>query len=110
MYGRLDMIKWMKSEGFPWDPLYALHVAARWGCLDVLKFLKEEGSLSDEDHVAEMAARGGYIPVLRWLWLVECQDEPWDEDKIRRLWDLAVTRARWSLLGYLRSLFPWLVA
>jgi len=63
-HGHLEVLKWLRSEGCPWDAS-ACRSAARGGHLEVLKWLRKEGCPWDE-RTCERAASRGHLDVLRW--------------------------------------------
>ena len=62
--GNLEIMKWLKSEGCPWDAS-ACSGAAKGGHLETLKWLRSEGCPWDE-RTCERAASRGHLDVLRW--------------------------------------------
>ena len=72
--GHLEMLKWLRSEGCPWDE-WTCYGAAQGGHFEVLKWLGSEGCPWDEK-ACEAAAKGGHFEVLKWLRSEGC---PWDE-------------------------------
>ena len=71
--GHLEILKWLKSEGFPWDER-ACKRAAQHGHFEILKWLRSEGCPWDAS-ACSRAAAGGHLEVLRWLRSEGC---PWD--------------------------------
>ena len=72
--GHLEMLKWLRSEGCPWDE-GACSGAAEGGHLEVLKWLRSEDCPWDVG-ACEGAAKGGHLEVLKWL---SSEGFPWDE-------------------------------
>ena len=73
--GHLEVLKWLRSEGCPWDDDICSY-AAREGHLEVLKWVRSEGCPWDA-YTCSQAAEGGHLEVLRWLRSEGC---PWDDD------------------------------
>lgn len=81
--GQLDVLRWLRARGFPWDkttykaalPYYCYYsvVVAETGNLDVLRFLHASGcpwdaSICGDGHDAGMAAaQQGQVDMLEWL-------------------------------------------
>ena len=74
MRGHLEVLKWLRSEGCPWDE-GACQGAASAGRLEVLKWLRSEGCPWNEG-ACLCAAAGGHLEVLKWLRSEGC---PWNE-------------------------------
>ena len=72
--GHFEVLKWLRSEGCPWDRL-ACWGAAQGGHLEVLKWLRKEGCPWNEE-VCAGAALGGQLEVLKWLRSKGC---PWND-------------------------------
>ena len=72
--GHLEVLKWLRSQGCPWD-VRACWRAAKGGHLETLKWLRSEGCPLHANACAG-AARGGHLEVLKWLRSEGC---PWDE-------------------------------
>ena len=62
--GHLEMLKWLRSEGCPWNER-ACSGAAQSGHLEVLKWLRSEGCPWNED-TSFSAAHHRHLDVLRW--------------------------------------------
>ena len=60
----MEILKWLRSEGCPWDEEACQH-AAEHGHLDVLKWLRSEGCPWDES-TCNSAARTWKLDVLKW--------------------------------------------
>ena len=72
--GHLDLLKWARDNGCEWDAWTCAH-AAEGGHLDVLKWARENGCWWDVWTCAH-AAGGGHLDVLRWARENGCE---WDE-------------------------------
>jgi hypothetical protein len=74
--GHLDVLQWLKENGWPWDSWTCI-LAASGGHLKVLKWSRENGC--PWNHVAcQEAAREGHLNILKWLRENKC---PWDRDQ-----------------------------
>merc|ERR1711934_1185224 len=62
--GHLDVLKWLRSEGCPWN-VGACNSAAGEGHLECLKWLRSEGCPWDARACAG-AALDGHLDVLQW--------------------------------------------
>ena len=71
--GHLDVLKWARSEGCPWNSWTCTN-AARNGYLDILKWARANGCPWDAWTCA-YAANDGHLDVLKWLRSADC---PWD--------------------------------
>ena len=76
MSGHLEVIKWLRERGCPWNSR-TLEVAAVNGDWDILRWAHANGCPWEED-VCASAAEGGNLDMLKWL---RSQDPPcpWDE-------------------------------
>ena len=63
-YGRLEMVKWLKEQGWPWSPTVSW-AAASMGRLEVLQWLRENGCPWDQT-TCESAAGGSHPEVLEY--------------------------------------------
>ena len=72
----MEALKWLRSEGCPWDAEACIHAAALHGHLDVLKYLHENGCPWDWRTCA-WAAEEGHLDVLKYLHENGC---PWEEE------------------------------
>ena len=63
--GRLDMLRWAREHGCPWDE-ETLNAAAAGGHVEVLSWAHEHGCPSSSDACLE-AARGGHLSALKEL-------------------------------------------
>lgn len=72
--GHLEMLKWAREEGCPWDQ-NTCRCAAERGHLEVLRWAKEQGCPWDKS-TCKFAARGGHLALLKWAREQGC---PWDE-------------------------------
>ena len=70
----MEILRWLRSEGCPWDA-DACRGAAANGHLEVLKWLRSEGCPWDEYDVCFYAADGGHLSVLKYLMSEGCA---WD--------------------------------
>ena len=61
--GHLETLKWLRSEGYPWDEA-SCNLGAKGGHLEVLKWLRSQGCPWDEC-ACWWAARGGHLDVLK---------------------------------------------
>ena len=75
--GHLDVLRWLRTKGCPWDECTCI-AAAAYGHLDVLQWARENGCLW-HDETCSYAAQGGYLEVLQWARENGC---PWDEESI----------------------------
>ena len=73
--GQLETLKWLRSEGCPWDAS-ACTYAAMGGHLEILKWLRSGGCPWNESACARAAERG-HLDVLKWLRSEGC---PWGEE------------------------------
>ena len=71
--GHLEVLKWLRENGCPWDA-QTCAAAAEGGHLDVLKWLRNQGCPWDERACAEAAGKGN-LGMLKWLREKGC---PWD--------------------------------
>ena len=92
--GHLEILKWLRSEGCPWDAR-ACTTAAEMGDLEILKWLRSEGCPWTE-YACTYAAACGHLEVLKWLRSEGC---PWDADACR----YAARRGHLEILKWLRS-------
>ena len=83
--GRLEVLKWLRSEGCPWDES-ACAGAAQGGHLETLQWLRSEGCPWDKN-ACSFAAEGGHVEVLKFLRSEGC---PWDG----RTWKYAAESTR----------------
>ena len=72
--GYLDLIKWARTYGCPWNE-GTCHKAARYGHLEVLQWARANGCPWNKN-TCSYAALGGYLEVLQWARANGC---PWDE-------------------------------
>ncbi|KAL6076959.1 Ankyrin repeat domain-containing protein [Balamuthia mandrillaris] len=63
--GHLEVLKWARENGCPWDKTVFMMAAAR-GHLEVVKWAHENGCPWDKDVVCYFAAKGGNLEVLKW--------------------------------------------
>ena len=75
----MEVLKWRRSEGCPWDAQSICTEAALGGHLEVLKWLRSEGCPWNE-RACQWAARHGHLEVLKWLRSEGC---PWNEEQCR---------------------------
>ena len=75
--GHLDVLKWLRNEGCPWDE-WTCSAAANVGHLEVLKWLRKENDppCPWDEWTCSNAAEYGHLEVLKWLRNEGC---PWDE-------------------------------
>ncbi len=73
--GKLEVLKWLRAGGCPWDT-YTCCRAARSGHLEVLQWARENVCPWDEKMCCS-AALGGNLDLLQWARENGC---PWDED------------------------------
>ena len=71
--GNLEMLKWARENGCPWDGRTCV-VAAFHGHLEMLKWARENGCPWDECTCA-VAAQNGHLEMLKWARENGC---PWD--------------------------------
>jgi hypothetical protein len=64
MKGHLEVLKWLREIGCPWDEKTCSH-AAEGGHLEVLKWLREIGCPWDEETLVSAITNDRY-DVLRW--------------------------------------------
>ena len=62
----MEILKWLRSEGCPWDEYEVCWVAAEVGHLSVLKYLMSEGCTWDRDFTDALEEEGR-IEALEWL-------------------------------------------
>ena len=74
MDGHLEVLKWARENGCPWDEETCWKAAER-GHLEVLQWARENGCPWNELTCA-YAALGGHLETLKWLRENGC---PWDE-------------------------------
>ena len=74
-HGHLDVLKWARDNGCPWDEK-TCYRAAKHGHLEVLKWARENGCPWNEGTCAG-AAEGGHLEMLKWARENGC---PMDED------------------------------
>ena len=64
--GHLETLKWLRSEGCPWDEA-SCNLAAKGGHFDVLRWLRSQDPPCPwEDTTCYWAAWGGHVDVLKW--------------------------------------------
>ena len=73
--GHMDVLKWAREKGCPWDPEEICALAAGYGRLDMLKWARENGCPWSE-LARDMAYEGGHLHVLRWAQENGC---PWSK-------------------------------
>ena len=78
MSGNLEVLKWARSNGCPWDVI-TCSFAAKNGHLEVLKWARSNDCPWDE-YTCRNAARNGHLEVLKWARSNGC---PWNEDMCR---------------------------
>ena len=71
--GQLEMLKWLRSECCPWNGRECSG-AAQWGHLEILKWLRSKGCPWDK-WTCQGAAQGGQLEILKWLRSKGC---PWN--------------------------------
>jgi hypothetical protein len=64
-HGRIEVLKWARSQGCPWDE-YTYSLAAKNGHLEVLKWLRSQRCPWDK-FICSWAADGGHLEVLQWV-------------------------------------------
>ena len=69
----MEVLKWLRSEGCPWDGSACCSAAGR-GDLEMLKWMRSEGCPWDQ-RICHHAALYGHLEVLKWLRSEGC---PWD--------------------------------
>ena len=74
MSGRLDMLRWLRVKGCPWDES-TCSLAARSGHLEVLCWAHDNGCPWNAE-TCSSAAFGGHLGIIRWARDNGC---PWDE-------------------------------
>jgi hypothetical protein len=77
--GYLDVLKWVRENGRPWDDHTCVY-AAYGGHLDMLKWVRENGCPWDKD-TCIAAAEKGQFELLKWARTNGC---PWDEETCHR--------------------------
>lgn len=92
--GHLDVLKYARKEGAPWDERVSRAAAAN-GHIAVLRYLAEEGCPFDANTAAG-AAEGGRLRTLKFLRSQGC---PWDEDTVRA----AAMNRRESVLAWAKE-------
>lgn len=73
--GNLDVLRWARANGCPWNVLTCAYAAAA-GHLDILRWARKEGCPWNEATCA-FAAAGGHLEVLKWCRANGC---PWGEE------------------------------
>lgn len=73
--GHLDLMKWLRANGCPWD-FYICACAAQEGHLNVLKWARANGCDWDGT-TCSYAAASGHLDILKWAKANGCN---WDED------------------------------
>ena len=71
--GQLEVLKWLRANGCPWDEQTCAS-AAQAGHLEVLQWARANGCPWDKYTCSE-AAENGHLEVLQWAHANEC---PWD--------------------------------
>ncbi len=71
--GHLEVLKWARQEGAPWDALTCAW-AAKGGHLEVLKWARQEGAPWDQ-YTCAWAAKRGHLEVLKWA---RQEGAPWE--------------------------------
>ena len=66
MNGHLEMLKWARSQGCPWDAETSLH-AANSGHLEVLKWARSQGCPWDKADCLYEAEVNMYVDVADWI-------------------------------------------
>merc|ERR1719331_2788212 len=64
--GNLEALKWLRSEGCPWDE-GTFAAAAERGHLEVVKWLRSEGCPRIDREACAVAAEHGHLEVVKWL-------------------------------------------
>lgn len=64
--GHIQILKWAKKHGCPWNHRSVCEAAAANGHLDVLQWCKEQKFPFDAQ-MTDRAALGGHLAVVRWL-------------------------------------------
>ena len=95
--GRLDVLKYLRSQGCPWNR-WTCAYAAEGGRLEVLKWLRSQGCPWDES-TCSYAAYGGQLHVLKWARAAGC---PWSEYTCSN----AAQKGHLDTLKWLRSQNP----
>jgi len=78
-YSRHEIFKWLVEQKFRWDEGLPIS-AALIGNLDVLKWLREEGCPWDDERVVLTAVKHSQFEVLRWATQIGCswpEIDPW---------------------------------
>lgn len=92
--GRLDILRWARANGAPWDKWTCAH-AAESGALEALKWAHANGCPMDEWTCA-YAAKEGRMDVLRWARSVGC---PFNGIAV----DYAEEAKHYDVVAYLRD-------
>ena len=64
-YGHLEVLKWARENGCPWDILTCTYAAAKGGHLEVLKWAREN-RCPWNIWTCAYAAWGGHLEALKW--------------------------------------------
>ncbi len=72
LYGHLDIIRWTRDRGFPWDPYHCIHLAVEKGDLSFLHWARKRGCQFDTS-MCDLATKYNQTKVLKWLRLQHSQ-------------------------------------
>lgn len=99
-YGHIDVLKWLKANGYPWNPSKVwCERAAVWGDLGMLQYLRLNGAPWDQQ-TANEACSAGHIHILQWCQSSGCP--------MYRVSDLAAEESRIDVLAWCRDNYvPW---
>lgn len=97
--GKLEILKWLRANGFPWDG-ETIGRAAEGGYLEIIKWAYDNGSPMNEI-TFKLAVNGGRLKILEWLKAHDC---PWDATSTTK----AARRGNLEVLKWLRAnKCPW---
>jgi hypothetical protein len=82
--GSLEVLKWARSEGCPWDS-NTCSWAAENGHLEVLKWARSEGCPWDSS-TCYWAAHNGHLEILKWARFAGCKWTQETEDLAKQKW------------------------
>ena len=77
----MEVLRWARDNGCPWQADEICDMAAQCGHLSVLKYARSQGCPWDAE-ITDWAASCGHLEMLRWLRYEGC---PWDKEECRRV-------------------------
>ena len=72
--GHLDVLMWLRDNGYPWHTVRTCNAAARGGNLEMLKYLAKNGRTWNPKTCSQAAA-GGHLEMVKYLHENQC---PWN--------------------------------